>query len=173
MSEINTGGGSTIGEGVNTDGGDFNNRDKTENANNLSVYFTSPPPEKQERERRTLSMSAESSLKEEIRELRQTIGTLSTEVHQAINYLSENVRSLDKTMAVENGSLQYKIQVMGIEVESAKSRLDTIQSLVDKLDNPVPLFDERLLRSIFYSLIAIVGLLVVIAWLLSGRGVFN
>ena len=160
MSEISTGGGSTIGEDVNTDGGDFNNRDKTENANNLSVYFAPQPAI--ETAARCISVSAEESLRSEMRELRQIIGQLI-----------EKEGVLDKTTSLETNSVKLQVHSMSIELDAARSRLNTIESLMKKLEQPAPIFDERLLRSIFYSLIAIVGLLVVIAWLLSGQGIIS
>lgn len=161
MSEISTGGGSTIGEDVNTDGGDFNNRDKTENANNLSVYFA-PQPAPVEQEARGISVTAEESLFSEMRELRQIIG-----------HLIEKLGVLDKTTSLETNSVKLQVHSMSVELDAARSRLNTIESLMKKLEQPCPIFDERLLRSIFYSLIAIVGLLVVIAWLLSGQGIIS
>ena len=160
MSEISTGGGSTIGEDVNTDGGDFNNRDKTENANNLSVYFAPQPAI--DTEARGISVTAEESLRSEMRELRQIIGQLI-----------EKEGVLDKTTSLETNSVKLQVHSMSIELDAARSRLNTIESLMKKLEQPAPIFDERLLRSIFYSLIAIVGLLVVIAWLLSGQGIMS
>lgn len=136
---------STMGEGGqnNNVGKDIQSSSSTGNTVNFNLpsYPAIPPGQ----DRGQLSMTAEESLRNELRELRGNITQLSV-----------NVGKLDITMA--------------LEFQAAKDRLRVIEALVEKLENPQPLIDKRLTVIIISSLFTICVLLGAIAWFLSQLG---
>jgi hypothetical protein len=161
MSETSTGGGASVGDGVSTGGGNFTGRDHTDAdaSANVSVYFQNPPPYE---EKRSISVTAEESLRVEIRELRATA-----------SHLADQVARLDKTLAVsnsENDAVKKEVAIMSVEISSVDTRLTTMERLVTTMDKREPVFDPKMLRNIFYAMLGVVSLLVVIAYLLSDGG---
>jgi chromosome segregation ATPase len=149
-----------VGGDVGTGGGNFTGRDHRENENKVNVYVQHTPPPLEEK--RSISVTAEESLRIEIRELRSTA-----------NHLADQVARLDKTLAVsntENEAVKKEVAIMSVEISSVDTRLTTMERLVTTMDKREPIFDPKMLRNIFYSLLGMIALLVIIAYLLSDSG---
>jgi len=145
--EIDSGGGLVVGRNANA-GGDFAGRDQSGNTVNVNFPDTWNPqaswnPSQSHGQDRGLSVSAEESLRADIRELRTVL-----------NDLSRTVGGLDKTLA--------------LEVAGAKERLDLMQRLIDQLarerDEGRPMFDQRTSAMLIVIGFLILLFLGIMAW---------